>query len=217
MSNKKKFKSFILIFSCLFIISCNKNIDILVLNEKQKDILVNYILLKCYNVKIIDNDYYLTIKNINKELLVDMLYMLNIKIDIIKNNIVNVKTTRTVEGGPFIRNYLKITVENGMEILKDTSDTFHVRVEFDPSHPDAIKDGVNKDYVQYPNINLIYEYNDLIETIQLYNSIVDYIKNNYKNIAIEKINTSTIDEIENNIKIENMLELILKFSLENKN
>jgi flagellar basal-body rod protein FlgC len=176
-------------------------------NETQKEYLMNYILFKDYGVKIIDNNDYITLEKINKNILIDILHLLNLKIDVIKDNIENVDTTRTVDGGPFFRNYLKITRENGIEILKDSSP---LRLVYDPTHPDAIREG----YVQFSNVHLITEYYDLIETIRLYNSIVDYIKFNYKEIAIGKINIMTIDEIKYNNRIEELLELILRFSFE---
>jgi flagellar basal-body rod protein FlgC len=181
-------------------------------NETQKEYLINYIIFKDYDIKIIDNNDYITLKKINKNILIDILYLLNSKINIIRDNIVNVNTTRTSDGGPFIRNYLKITKENGIEILKDASP---VRLVYNPTHPDAMLSGINEGYVRFPNVDLITEYYDLIETIKLYNGIVDYIKFNYKQIAIEKINIMTIDEVEYNIRIEKLVELLLKFSLEN--
>ena len=208
-------KAIILIFACFYITSCNlnKKIHIVIFNENQKEYLVNYILFKNYNIKLIDNNDYLTLKKINEKMLIDILYTLNLRIDIIKNNIVNANTTRTVEGGPFIRDYLKITAENGIEILKDSSP---IKLVYDPTHPDAILNGANEGYVQLPNIDLVTEYYELIETVKLYNSIVDYIKINFKQIAIEKINIAAIDEIEYNISIEKLLRLLLEFSLENK-
>jgi flagellar basal-body rod protein FlgC len=185
------------VFVCLFLASCNtnKDIDIMIYNEAQKEYLNDYILFKNYGIKVIDNDNYITLKKINKDILMEVLYLLDLKIDIIENSIVNVNTTRTNDGGPFIRNYLSITTENGIEILKDLSST---RLVYDPTHPDAIFNGENKGYVQFSNVDLRIEYNDLIETIRLYNGIVDYIKNNYKQTAIGKINIMRIGGIENN-------------------
>ena len=122
MKYEKLFKVIILISACVFFISCNnKNINIVIFNEIQKEYLINYIIFRNYNIKIINNDNYLSLNKINDKILIDILSMLNLRIDLIRDNIVNVNTTRTANGELYIRNYLKITIENGMEILKDNS------------------------------------------------------------------------------------------------
>jgi flagellar basal-body rod protein FlgC len=164
-------------------------------------------------VKILDNDTYLTLNKVNEKVLIDIIGILYLKIDILKDNIVNANTTRTAEGGPFLRNCLKITAENGIEIVKDTETP--IRLIYDPAHPDAIHEGEKKGYVELPNVDITTEYRDLIETIQLYNGIVDFIKGSYKQIIVEKINIMTIEEIQHDVKIEKTLELLLKHSFEN--
>jgi len=213
MDYKGIIRALFLFFICFLTISCNKNMHIVILNETQKELINNYIIYRKYNIKYIDNGNYITLKNINKNILIGIISMLNLKIELIKDNIVNRNTTRTAEGGPYLRKYLEITIENGMQILQDTT---AVRLKYDPTHPDAIHDGENEGYVQYPEIDLIIEYNDLMETVQLYNSIVEYINNNYKQIAIVKVNMMTIDEIEHSDIIEKELKLLLEFLLENK-
>jgi flagellar basal body rod protein FlgC len=86
---------------------------------------------------------------------------------------------------------------------------------YDPTHPDAMHKDEKKGYVELPNIDITTEYYDLIETIQLYNGIVSFIKTEYRQIIIEKINIMTIEEIQHNVKIEKMLELLLRHSFEN--
>jgi flagellar basal body rod protein FlgC len=205
----------IIFVEIFFVISCqnNKTIHIMIFNETQKNFLENYILIKNYNLKVIDNGNHLTVNKINEEILMDILGILNIKIEIIKNNIVNVNTTRTADGGPFIRNYLKVTAENGIEIIKDTERD--IRLVYDPTHPDAIREGDHIGFVQFPNVDIDIEYYDLVETIQLYNSIIDYIKKNYNRIIVDKMNMMSIEEISHNNRIEKILDLILKLSYEN--
>jgi len=212
MVYKRIIRALFLFFVCFLTISCNKNMHIVIFNEAQKELINNYIIYRKYNVKYIDNGNYITLKNINENILIGIISMLNLKMELIKDNIININTTRTAEGGPYFRNYLKITIENGMEILKDTS---AIRLIYDPAHPDAIYNMENKGYVQYPEIDPIIEYNDLIETVQLYNNIVEYINNNYKQIAIVKINMMTIDEIRHNNTIENELKLLLENKFKN--
>jgi flagellar basal-body rod protein FlgC len=210
--NYKRIIGTIICFVLLFISSCsNRNIHIIA-GGAQKELLVNYILYRNFNVKITDNDDYITLNKINEKMLIGIITMLDLKIEIIKNNIINANTTRTTEEGPYIRKYLKISTENGMEVLEDNAPA---RWVYDPLHPDAVLNGAKTGYVQIPNVDLVPEYHDLIETVKLYNSIVDFIKNNYKNIIVEKINVNTIDEITHNINVEKELQLLLKFSLEN--
>ena len=39
---------------------------------------------------------------------------------------------------------------------------------FDPNHPDAIKSGPEKGYVEYPNVNIVNEMVDLIASSRAY-------------------------------------------------
>jgi septum formation inhibitor-activating ATPase MinD len=116
MKIKKMLKVIIICIGILFIMSCqnNKKIHIFVVNEMQKELLKNFILIKDYDIEIFDNNNYLTLDKINEKILIDIIGILYLKIDILKDNIVNSNTTRTVEGGPFLRSYLKVTAENGI-------------------------------------------------------------------------------------------------------
>jgi len=184
----KKIIGTIIFFAVFFISSCNKNIYIIT-GGAQKELLVNYILYRKFNVKITDNDNYITLNKINEKILIGIITMLDLKMEIIKDNIRNANTTRTSEGGPYIRKYLKISTENGMEVLND--DASPARWVYDPLHPDAVLKGERAGYVQIPNIDFVIEYYDLIETARLYNNIASFIKNNYKNVIVEEINIDT--------------------------
>jgi flagellar basal body rod protein FlgC len=213
MKIKRMLKVIIICMGIIFITSCQNNKGIYILsNGTQKELLKNYISIKNHDVEVLDNDAYLTLNKINEKVLIDIILILQLKIELLKDNIVNVNTTRTVEGGPFLRNYLKITTENGIEIVKDTESP--IRLIYDPTHPDAIREGEKKGYVEFPNVDITTEYHDLIETVQLYNGIVDFTKKNYKQIIIEKINIMTVEEMQHDVKIEKMLELLLRYSFE---
>jgi flagellar basal-body rod protein FlgC len=69
------------------------------------------------------------------------------KINVISNNIVNANTTRTPEGGPYIRKIAQNCKNGVCEIVNDSSTPL---MKYEPKHPDADKNG----YVAYPNINL---------------------------------------------------------------
>jgi flagellar basal-body rod protein FlgC len=213
MNNKRTGKFVIIVFAILFLVlSCNnKNKYIMTFDQNNKELLKNYILFRDYPCKLNEEANYITLDKINKEMLIGIIQMLYLKIDIIKDNIANVNTTRTANGDSYTRKYLSITIENGIEIIEDTN--IEKRIIWDPTHPDAILTGKLTGYVEMPNVDIFIEYCDLYHTIQLYNSIVDFIKNNYKNIMIEKINILSQEEIVHNLKIERILELQLKENL----
>ena len=76
-----------------------------------------------------------------------------LRLDIISSNIANSRTTRTEDGGAYVRK-TAIFSENydsklGMLGVKTTSiedDTSEMNLEYDPTHADANEDG----YVEYP-------------------------------------------------------------------
>jgi flagellar basal-body rod protein FlgC len=110
------------------------------------------------------------------------------RLDVIGNNIANANTTRTPEGGPFRRSrvifeprvkqpywrspFLPKTMDNGVgkgvriaEVEKDQSKP---KLVYDPTHPDAIKSGPRKGYVEMPNVNVVEEMVDMISASRSY-------------------------------------------------
>ena len=109
--------------------------------------------------------------------------------DVISNNIANVSTTRTPEGGAFKKSsvivetiasahptwrmpFVNAEQDNGpgkgvrvKEIVKDTSKG---RMVYEPSNPDAIQSGPDKGYVEYPNVNIVNEMVNLISASRAY-------------------------------------------------
>lgn len=113
--------------------------------------------------------------------------------DVIANNIANVETTRTPEGGPFKRQrvivrplaeastwksiYFPKTLDGGpgkgVKVEKIEDDTQKpARLVYDPTHPDAIKSGPNAGYVEYSNVNVVEEMVDLISASRSYDANV---------------------------------------------
>jgi len=109
--------------------------------------------------------------------------------DVIADNIANASTTRTPEGGPFLRSrvvlrprvdqpyfrlpFLPKQWDNGVgrgvrvsEVQKDSSAP--TRLVYDPTHPDAIKSGPRTGYVEYSNVNIVTEMVDLIAASRAY-------------------------------------------------
>jgi flagellar basal-body rod protein FlgC len=111
-----------------------------------------------------------------------------LRTDVIADNIANVSTTRTTEGGPFRRSrvimrprvqqaywrspFLPDGMDNGTgkgvrvaEIEKDDSPP---RLVYDPTHPDAIMSGPHEGYVAMPNVDIVTEMTDMIAATRAY-------------------------------------------------
>ena len=109
--------------------------------------------------------------------------------DVISDNIANASSTRTQEGGAYKRSrvvFEPIAASNpqwrtpftptdldngpgkGVKVLEIVKDTSQGRLVYDPEHPDSIKSGPNKGYVEYPNVNIVNEMVDLISASRAY-------------------------------------------------
>ncbi len=120
-----------------------------------------------------------------------------LRMDVISNNIANANTTRTTDGGPFRRRRVILRPRNdnltfrsrilpqrlwrgmgeGVRVIKIEEDMSELRLVYDPDHPDAIKTGPHKGYVQYPNINVVTEMVDMISASRAYEANVVVIQN----------------------------------------
>jgi flagellar basal-body rod protein FlgC len=112
-----------------------------------------------------------------------------LRLDVIADNMANVNTTRTTEGGPFRRSrvimrpvadgphwrspFLPDSMDSGIgrgvrvvEVQKDRST--EPRFVFDPTHPDAILTGPREGYVEMPNVDVVTEMVDLISASRSY-------------------------------------------------
>jgi flagellar basal-body rod protein FlgC len=109
------------------------------------------------------------------------------RMDTIAENIANVNTTRTEEGGAYRRkivtfaeknlnptfaqtlNYAQSFKGNGVKVVSVTEDyETDMIMEYDPSHPDADENG----YVTYPNVNTVTEMTNLIDSSRAYQANV---------------------------------------------
>lgn len=120
-----------------------------------------------------------------------------LRLDVISNNIANAKTTRTTEGGPFRRSrvifrprvrepywrspFLPKKLDNGIgkgvrvvKIEKDRDSD--LRLVYDPTHPDAVKSGPRKGYVEYPNVNPVEEMVDMLSASRAYEANLSVIE-----------------------------------------
>ena len=109
------------------------------------------------------------------------------RMDTIAENIANVNTTRTEEGGAYRRkivtfaeknlnptfaqtlNYAQSFKGNGVKVVSVMEDyETDMIMEYDPSHPDADENG----YVTYPNVNTVTEMTNLIDSSRAYQANV---------------------------------------------
>lgn len=99
-----------------------------------------------------------------------------LRMDIISSNVANVKTTRTENGGAYVRkvasfqeNFDKKLGMLGVKAVAIEEDKSPLRRLYEPNHPDADEEG----YVEYPNVDLLVEMSDLISTSRAYESNID--------------------------------------------
>lgn len=124
-----------------------------------------------------------------------------LRMDVISNNIANVNTTRTEEGGPFRRQLcifqarkpagrwpfqerkLPQQIGSGVRVTSIQEDMAPFKLEYDPTHPDADADG----YVRRPNINIVHEMVDMITATRAYEANVTTI-NSQKDMINSALN-----------------------------
>ena len=113
--------------------------------------------------------------------------------DVIANNIANVNTTRTAEGGPFKRQLVVFSQKTeapdataaqpdgsadpgasraGVDVSAIVNDQAPDRLVYDPSHPDADVNG----YVHMPNIDIVKEMVDMMAASRAYEANVTAIQ-----------------------------------------
>lgn len=99
------------------------------------------------------------------------------RMNVIASNMANVHTTRTEEGGPYRRRDVVFTAEAvesnpedmyGVKVSDVVTDNQPPKMVYDPSHPDANKDG----YVAMPNINAIEEMTNMMMAFRAYEASV---------------------------------------------
>lgn len=110
-----------------------------------------------------------------------------LRMDVISNNIANVNSTRTEQGGPYKRQRVVFTPREpqmifdipfveppisyngkGVRVVGIEEDPSPFRTEYRPEHPDADKDG----YVRFPNVNVVLEMADMITATRAYEANV---------------------------------------------
>jgi len=107
-----------------------------------------------------------------------------LKLDVISSNIANVNTTRTPDGGPYLKkevifeetfkrqeSYLTGEISNKSFGVRSTGieeNEENTKLVYEPGHPDADANG----YVTYPNVDMADEMIDMITTLRAYDANV---------------------------------------------
>ena len=101
--------------------------------------------------------------------------------EVVTANMANAETTRTPEGGPYVRKHVVFQTDNpggfgsalqsaferdvrGVHVSAVVPDTAPAVRRFDPGHPDADTEG----YVSFPAINPVEEMVDLMSAVRSY-------------------------------------------------
>lgn len=112
-----------------------------------------------------------------------------LRLDVISENITNINTTRTEDGGPYRRKVVVLeekpmnsrfrealsqaseglnTAGGGVRVAQIAEDPSDFKLTYDPTNPDANEDG----YVEMPNVDLVKEISDAMATNQAYSANV---------------------------------------------
>jgi flagellar basal-body rod protein FlgC len=127
-----------------------------------------------------------------------------LRLDVIASNVANVETTRTPDGGPYLRRQVVFTsmpgdgvqqsgfqrtlartsssVGEGVTVSAIASNANAVREVHDPSHPDADENGD----VLYPDIDVVTEMTDMMAANRAYEANVTVL-NATKSMALRAL------------------------------
>lgn len=121
-----------------------------------------------------------------------------LRMDVISENIANIDTTRTEEGGPYRRKMVVFETSNdfknmmiknlneyepgGVEVAEIVEDFSEFKLVYNPEHPDADENG----YVNMPNVDSLKETVDIMEAYRAYQANITAL-NTIKQMAIKAL------------------------------
>ena len=126
------------------------------------------------------------------------------RMNLISSNLANANTTRTPEGGPYkrkdavfaatpVKSPFGSVLDNAanrdlrqVEVMQIVEDRNPPRLQYDPSNPDANAQG----YVALPNVNVVEEMADMINTSRSYEANVTAIQA-AKSMAMKALDISS--------------------------
>ncbi len=119
----------------------------------------------------------------------------HLRLDVISENVTNINTTRTEDGGPYRRKLVVFQAQNatrdafrvamararngrvsnagfensgGVRVVEIAEDPSDFKLKYDPTDPDANEEG----YVELPNVDLVKEITDAMAASQAYSADV---------------------------------------------
>lgn len=124
-----------------------------------------------------------------------------LRLDVISQNIANVNTTRTENGGPYRRKAVifeeklesrpfaevlseskKGQVKGGVRVSRIAEDNSPFTLNYNPEHPDANEEG----YVAMPNVNIVSEMVNMISASRSYEANVTAL-NAMKSMSVKAL------------------------------
>ena len=113
-----------------------------------------------------------------------------LRMNVIAHNIANMHTTMTEDGGPYRRQYVVFeeALNDALGVNTGLGDSLAgvsvprmgesedpPKLVYDPTHPNAIKEGDLKGFVEMPDIDPVYEMVDMISAQRAYEANVQAI------------------------------------------
>ena len=131
-----------------------------------------------------------------------------VRMDVIAENLANMNTTRTADGGPYRRRFVVFQeIENesrpgrtfntffnrargsahgGVKVVSIGDDMSEFKYDFNPGHPDADENGM----VAMPNIELVQEMTDMMAAFRAYEANITAL-NTMKDMATRTLEISS--------------------------
>ncbi|MDH5656279.1 MAG: hypothetical protein OEZ34_10245 [Spirochaetia bacterium] len=130
---------------------------------------MNYLSLK--KINFVNHDTHIVLNNNSETIsaLISLRQIMLLYINVISENIQNADQTRSMNSQPYKKRIPTLNKSGEVIIKQDNITPF--RLFYDPTHPDAIRSGPKRGYVQYPNIHIVSEITELTEYQRLLNQI----------------------------------------------
>ncbi len=123
-----------------------------------------------------------------------------LRMDVIAENMANINTTRTENGGPYRRRYVVFqqikprtdsfasyfnraqNIAGGVRVAMIGDDESPFKLDYNPTHPDANEEG----YVEMPNVDVVQEMVDMMSAYRAYEANITAL-NSFKDMAVKTL------------------------------